>query len=316
MHNVTASRNRAAHDILGTAAPAPVKFGLIDLALLSMTAIWGVNAVIVKITYVQIPPLVFMSMRFVIAGALLLAVLWRAEQSLHIARKDWPLLIAAGMVGTGLYQPLFLTGLALTTASNTSLLIATSPAFVALLNWRFGREVLTARGWIGIALTFAGVFLIIEGGQGFVFSAQSLLGDALILLGSFLWASYAVLAAPLMVRYSPLRVTALTTTIGATPLILIGMPAVAAHDWQQVTLWGWSGLLYSAIFAIVVGYIIWNNGVKRIGGARTALYNNLIPVIGAISAAVLLGEALTPLKVAGAAVIFAGLHLARTARVR
>ncbi|HHY58684.1 MAG TPA: EamA family transporter [Chloroflexi bacterium] len=281
-----------------------------------MTMIWGVNAVIVKTTYVQIPPLVFMSARFVVAGALLLAVLWRTEHSLHVARKDWPLLITAGMVGTGFYQPLFLTGLALTTASNTSLLIATSPAFVALLNRLLGRERLSARGWVGIALTFVGVALIVEGGHGFTFAPQSLLGDLLILIGSFLWASYAVLAAPLMVRYTPLRVTALTTSLGAAPLILLGLPAVATHEWAQVNGWGWSGLLYSAIFAIVIGYIIWNNGVKKIGGARTALYNNLIPVIGAISAAIFLGEALTPLKVAGAGVIFAGLHLARTARMK
>lgn len=296
--------------------PTPVKFGLIDLALLAMTVIWGVNAVIVKATYVQIPPLVFMSIRFMVAGALLLAVLWSTEHSLRVARKDWLLLIAAGMVGTGFYQPLFLSGLALTTASNTSLLIATSPAFVALLNRLLGREILSARGWVGIALTFAGVVLIIEGGHGFTMAAQSLLGDLLILVGSFLWASYAVLAAPLMVRYSPLKVTALTTSIGATPLIVLGLPAVAAHDWQQVDAWGWSGLLYSAVFAIVIGYIIWNNGVKKIGGARTALYNNLIPVVGAVSAAIFLNEALTPLKIAGAVVIFVGLHLARTARVR
>lgn len=302
--------------VVGAPIPAPVKFGFIDLALLAMTAIWGVNAVVVKTTYVQIPPLVFMTLRFMVAGAMLLIVLWSVEHSLHVARRDWALLIAAGMVGTGFYQPLFLTGLALTTASNTSLLIATSPAFVALLNWLLRRESLSVRGWVGIALTFAGVALIIEGGHGFTFAAQSLLGDLLILIGSFLWASYAVLAAPLMVRYTPLRVTALTTSIGAAPLILVGLPAVVAHDWRQVTVSGWGGLLYSALFAIVIGYIIWNSGVKKIGGARTALYNNLIPVIGAISASLLLGEALTPLKIAGAVIIFVGLHLARTARVR
>src|SRR5690606_15031359 len=147
-------------------------------------------------------------------------------------------------------------------------------------------------------------------------TSQSFVGDLLILARSFLWALYAVLAAPLMARYSPLRVTALTTAIGAAPLIVIGLPATLALDWSQVNLWGWSGLVYSAVFAIVVGYIIWNNGVKKIGGTRTALYNNLIPVIGVITATVLLGERLTPLKIAGAAVIFLGLHLARTARTR
>ncbi|MFO7635313.1 MAG: DMT family transporter [Caldilinea sp.] len=295
--------------------PVSTSFGAIDLALLAMTVIWGMNAVIVKATYSQIPPLVFMSARFVIAGTLLLTVLWGAERSLRVQRKDWMALIVAGMVGTGLYQPLFLSGLAMTTASTTALIIATSPAFVALINRMLGREILPLRGWLGIALTFVGVVLIIQGGEGVALTSQALWGDLLVLVGSFLWAMYAVLAAPLMTRYSPLRVTALTTSIGAAPLIVIGAPAVVTLDWEQVNVWGWSGLIYSAVFAIVVGYIIWNSGVKKIGGARTALYNNLIPVIGAVGAAIFLGEALTTLKIAGAIVIFAGLHLARTARV-
>lgn len=296
--------------------PAPVKFGAIDLALVMMTVIWGMNAVIVKLTYLQIPPMVFMAVRFMIAGSLLLIILRVTEGSLRVERRDWPKFIVAGMVGTGLYQPMFLTGLSMTSASVTALIIATSPIFVALINRVLGREILPPRGWLGIALTFAGIFLIVTASGELTLTSQSFVGDLLILAGSFLWALYAVLAAPLMALYSPLRVTALTTAIGAAPLIVIGLPATLALDWSQVNLWGWSGLVYSAVFAIVVGYIIWNNGVKKIGGTRTALYNNLIPVIGVITATVLLGERLTPLKIAGAAVIFLGLHLARTARTR
>jgi drug/metabolite transporter (DMT)-like permease len=297
------------------AAPEQTHFGAIDVALLMMVIIWGLNAVIVKMTYTQIPPMVFMAVRFAIAGSLLLAVALLVEHSLAIPRRDWLLLVAAAMVGTGIYQPLFLSGLALTTASNTSLIIAASPAFVALLNRLLGREILSARGWLGIALAFAGILLIVESGGGLHLDSQTLVGDLLIFLGTILWASYTVLSGPLVQRYSPLRVTALTTSIGALPLMFIGAPAVQSMDWSQVDWRGWSGLLYSAIFAIVISYVIWNIGVKKIGGARTSLYSNLIPVVGTIAAAILLGETITPLKVVGAAVIFMGLQMARTARV-
>lgn len=132
--------------------------------------------------------------------------------------------------------------------------------------------------------------LIVEGGGGLEFGLQDSSGTV---VPTFLWASYAVLAAPLMLTYSPLRVTALTTGIGVLLLILLGMPAVAALPLSQVQPSGWAGLLYSAISAIVVAYIIWNSGVKKIGGARTSLYSNLIPVIGTITAAIVLGEAIT-----------------------
>lgn len=292
---------------------SPSQFGWIDLALLLMTVIWGLNAVVVKITFTQLPPLVFMAVRFAIAGALLLVVAYGVERSLAIQRRHLLLLVTAAMVGVGIYQPLFIFGLSLTSASNTVFIIAISPVFVALINRILGREVLSGRAWAGIGLALGGVLLIVEGGAGLHFAAQGLLGDALVLASSFLWSLYAVVAAPLMRFYSPLRVTALATAIGAVPLMILGAPATLATDWQQVDVLGWAGLLYSAVFAIVIAYVIWNMGVQRIGGARTALYSNLIPVVGAIAAAFLLDEPITPLKIAGAAIIFTGLHLARTA---
>ena len=64
------------------------------------------------------------------------------------------------------------------------------------------------------------------------------------------------------------------------------------------------GVLYSATFAIVVAYIIWNLGIQRIGGARTAFYSNLTPVIATLLATIFLGETLTVLKVVGADNLF------------
>ena len=62
----------------------------------------------------------------------------------------------------------------MTTASNTSLIIAASPAFVALLNRLLGRELLAPRGWLGIALAFVGIVLIVEGGGGLEFGSAGL----------------------------------------------------------------------------------------------------------------------------------------------
>ena len=297
---------KAAADVTTIDAQDRAQFGAIDLALLMMTVIWGVNAVIVKMTYVQIPPMAFMTVRFIIASALLLIVVSLVERSLAIERRDWLLMIAAALMGTGFYQPLFVNGLAMTSASTTSLIIAASPAFVALINRLLGRERLAGRGWLGIGLTIAGIVLIVESGGGIDLNSSAFLGDALILASTILWSIYTVLAGPLVRRYTPLRITTLTIVIGSVPIILLGMPTVLALDWQAVDVWGWSGLLYSAIFAIGVAYIIWNIGVRKIGGARTALYSNLIPVVGTLAAVVLLGEAITPLKLIGAAVIFRG----------
>lgn len=292
-----------------------ISFGLIDTALVGMTLIWGFNFIVVKTTLNEISPFAFMAARFIIAGALLwLIVRWR-QGGFGIPRADWRKVAMLGIVGTAIYQPLFLTGLSLTKASNSALILAATPAFIVLLN-RFVRgERFMARGWIGIALSFTGITLIVFSGGTLELDARTLWGDGLILAATVCWSVYSVLSAPLLKRFSSLSLTALSTLFGTIPLVIFSLPALATQPWASVSGGGWSGLLYSAIFAIVIAYIIWNIGVQRIGGARTAIYNNLTPVIATLAAALFLNEPLTILKIAGAIIIFIGLYLARTANI-
>ena len=290
-------------------------FGLTDLALLAMTLIWGMNFIIVKTTLLQISPVAFAALRFVLAAFLLFAIVRVRQGGFQIPRAAWRRVALAGVIGTTLYQLLFINGLALTEASNSALIVACTPAFIVLLNRVLGRERFPQRGWLGIGLSFFGITLVIISGGNFALDAQTLLGDGLVLCATFCWALYSVLSVPLLKRYSPLSFTALSTIFGAIPLFIIGLPALVNQDWASVSLGSWAGLAYSAIFAIVIAYIIWNAGVKRLGGARTAIYNNLTPVIATLGAALFLDEPLTPTKILGAGIIFIGLYLARTSKI-
>lgn len=291
------------------------RFGVTDLALLAMTLIWGFNFIVVKTTLVEIAPLAFAALRFVLAALLLFAIVRIRQGGFYIPRAAWGRVALMGLIGTTLYQPLFISGLALTKASNSALILACTPAFIVLLNRAFGHERFTRRGWLGIALSFLGIAFVVVSGGEFSFEPQTLLGDGLVLAATFCWALYSVLSVPLLKRYAPLSVTALSTIFGAIPLFFIGLPAMLNQNWASVTPSGWAGLVYSAVFAIVVAYIIWNVGIKRIGGARTAIYNNLTPVVATLAAAIFLGEELTAFKIIGAAIIFVGLYFARTAQI-
>jgi drug/metabolite transporter (DMT)-like permease len=256
-----------------------------------------------------------MAGRFIIAGTLLFLIVRLRQGGFGIPRADWGKVALLGIIGTTIYQPLFLNGLALTKASNSALILASTPAFIVLLNRFLRGERFMARGWFGIALSFIGITLIVFSGGDLTLDSSALLGDGLILAATFCWSLYSVLSAPLLKRFSSLSLTALSTLFGTIPLVILSIPALVAQPWASVTLSGWSGLLYSAIFAIVIAYVIWNVGVQRIGGARTAIYNNLTPVIATLAAAFFLHESLTPLKIAGAIIIFVGLYFARTANV-
>lgn len=292
-----------------------ISLGFTDFALVSMTLIWGLNFIVVKTTLSEISPFTFAALRFVLAATVLFAIVYFRQGRFHIPRAAWGRVAVLGLIGTTLYQPMFINGLALTKASNSALILASTPIFIVLFNRALGRERFARRGWFGIGLSLVGIVLVVLSGGELALDSKSLIGDGLILAATFCWTLYSVLSVPLLQRYSPLSVTGLSTLFGAVPLFIIGIPSMVAQDWAKVSLGGWGGLAYSALFAIVIAYIIWNVGVKRIGGARTAIYNNLTPLIATLAAAFFLDEPLTPAKLVGAAIIFVGLYLARTTNI-
>jgi drug/metabolite transporter (DMT)-like permease len=98
--------------------------------------------------------------------------------------------------------------------------------------------------------------------------------------------------------------------IGTPPLILTSIPSLKKQNWGSVLLQGWLSLTYSFFFAVAIGYVIWYTGVSRIGGARTALYENLITVVAIAVAWILLYKRMTPLQVVDAAMVLFSLYLA------
>lgn len=292
-----------------------ISFGFTDLMLVLMTFIWGFNFIIVKTALLELSPMAFLALRFSIATLFFVLFVRLRQGGFAIPRSEWVKVALIGIVGTTVYQPLFINGLALTKASNTALILATTPAFIVLAQRILYRERFAARGWLGILLSFVGIILIVISGGDLTANSQALLGDLMVLGGTLCWALYSVFAAPYLKKYSSLEFSALSTLFGTLPLLVLTAPAVLQQNWVAVSASSLIGVLYSALFAIVVAYIIWNLGIQRIGGARTAIYSNLTPVIAAFAAAVFLGEELTPLKIVGAAIIFGGLYLARTANI-
>jgi drug/metabolite transporter (DMT)-like permease len=291
------------------------KLGWIDLALVAMVTIWGVNAVVVKLAYLQFQPVAFMTLRFIIPPIVFALILCLTDRRFVFSRRDWIMLTLAGLVGTTIYQPCFLFGLQLSDVSDAALIIATTPAFVAILNRLLGREQLAPRGWLGIVIAFVGVAFSLSGNRSFGFSPDMWLGYVLLFFSDLFWASYVVLIAPLMQRHPPLRVTALSIILGAIPLVLFNLPSLAAQDWNAVNVGGWSSVLFSSVLAVVATTVIWNLSVQKIGGARTAIYMNLTPVIAMFTAVLLLSKEITLAKIIGTAIILFGVNLVRTAKL-
>jgi drug/metabolite transporter (DMT)-like permease len=284
---------------------------LTEASLVAMAMIWGVNFSVVKFGTTLVDPLAYNGIRVALAAALLCTIVFLGRTPLP-PRRTVAALLGLGVLGNGVYQFFFVEGIAHSRASDTALVVAASPAFIAAIGRARGVERIRPRGVLGIALSVIGIGLVVMSTAQSSDGRASLFGDVLVLIGSLAWAIYTVLLKPYTERVNGLQLSALTMTGGALTLLVIAAPAIVHAPWTSVPVLGWSALVYSGVFALVIAYYFWYHGVRVIGPTRTAMYSNLQPVIGVAMAWVLLHETPTTWQTVGAISIMGGLLLTRS----
>ncbi len=278
--------------------------------MLLVCVIWGLNFSVTKLAILQIPALPFTAIRFALASVLLWAVLRWTEGPLALPTRELRRLTLLGVVGNTMYQLVFVLGLIYTSATNSSLILATVPTVVAVMAGLLGFERITSRMWLGIAMGTAGVVLVIATGR-VRFSSGTLTGDLLTVAAVLCWAGYTVGLRSVPSNLTPLRVTTVTTIAGLPGLVLLGLPGLLRLEWAAVPASAWWALGYATVFSLVVAYLLWNRSVQVVGGTRTAIYMCLTPLIAVAGAWVMLGERPRPLQAVGAVLIIAGVLLTR-----
>jgi drug/metabolite transporter (DMT)-like permease len=281
------------------------RFGAHDLEMLLVTLIWGGNFSVSKFAMQQIPPLSFSAFRFGLSSILLLLVARRLGVMAPLPRRTLLGLIGLGVIGNTFYQTAFMTGLSLTSATNSAMIVASLPVIVALLGTLLGIERATPIMWVGVLLGTAGVALVVTA-KGVHFSPGSVRGDFLVLFAVLCWSCYTLGVRRIGFGVNALQITAITTAAGTPGLILLGLPGLIRQDWAAVTPKTWAAVAYAALFALVVGYLLYNRAVQAIGSGRTALYNCLTPLVAMVIAWFTLSEAPTGIQFLGVALVIGG----------
>lgn len=284
-----------------------------DLGLLALTLIWAVNFSVIKAGLSDVPPFVFNALRFPLAGLTLLLLLRSRGRIPLPRREDLGRIILLGVFGNVVYQFFFIIGMDLTRAGNASLLLATTPIFVALWSVTAGHERSHPRVWAGAVGTLAGMAVVVAGGPGgFSLDPDTITGDLLMIGASLVWSFYTVGARKPVQRYGSLAVTAWTLWIGTAGLVLVGIPGMLTLDWTAVPSEAWGSIAYAGALGIGVAYALWYYGVRHLGSTRTAIYANLVPVLALLVAWYALGEVPTAAQIVGAAIIIGGIRLVRS----
>jgi len=283
---------------------------LTELCLVLMALIWGVNFSIVKFGTSLVAPLAYNGLRVMLAAVVLMAMVLLGKTPLP-PRKVVLGLLALGVLGNGVYQLLFIEGIARTRASDAALVIAATPAFIAIIGRIHGVERASGRRMFGILLSILGIALVVMSTADASDARASLLGDFMVLAGSLAWAIYTVLLKPYTHHVPGLQVSAFTMMGGAVPLIVIALPAIAHASWSTLPAAAWGSMLYSGIFALVIAYLFWYRGLRVIGPTRTAMFSNVQPIVAVAVAWIMLKETPTVWQGMGTACIMSGLLLTR-----
>jgi drug/metabolite transporter (DMT)-like permease len=283
---------------------------LTEASLILMAIIWAVNFSVVKYGTSLVAPLAYNGVRVGLAALALILVVVLARAPLP-SRRDVLALAGLGVLGNGVYQCLFVIGVSKTSASDAALVIAATPAFVAIIGRLRGTERTNARRAAGIALSILGMAFVVLGASAAPSGNASLAGDLIMLGASLCWATYTVLLKPYTTRIPGLQISTLTMVGGAIPLVAYCLPAMARADWTSFPPLGWAAVTYSGVGSLVVAYAFWYRGIRIIGPTRTAMYSNLQPVVAVLVAWAMLGEVPTLVQGVGAGAIMAGLLLSR-----
>ena len=291
-------------------APPPARISVTDLLMVCMALLWGVNFIVVKFATGIFAPLAFNSARILLAVVVLWAIFVARGAQLP-PRAQLRGMLALGMLGNGLYQILWVEGMARTRASDAALLIAASPAFIEIIGWIRGDERTGLRGIAGIALSLTGIGLIVSAAPASAGNRSSLAGNALILASVLCWSLYSVGLRPFTETVDGLTLSAVTMTGGLVPMLIAATPSLLATSWGSVSAVGWGAVGYSGIIALVVAYLFFYRGVRVLGPTRAAMYSNLQPIFAMTAAWAMLGEVPHARQLLGGACIVGGLLLTR-----
>jgi len=275
------------------------------LALILVTAIWGVTFVQVKDAVEIYPLFAFLAVRFAIASAVLAPFAVRRMQS--IDRRG--LVAGTGLGGLlALGYALQTAGLARTTVSSTGFITGLCVVLTPVTAYVLFRDRIPGPAWIGVALATLGLAMLTG------VDAGSAVGDALVLGGA---AAYA-LQIVLMERYAP-HYDAVAFTLTEMVAAFLGFTAIALARGELSVPHGrtvWGALLVTGIFASALAFVIQTWAQKRTSATRTALAFSAEPVFAAFFGYLLAGDRLGAIGWSGCVLILAGIVISEPAAAR
>lgn len=278
-------------------------------AVLSMV-FWGFSFVGTKIVLKYYEPITIIFLRLVLASVFLFVVLKVTGCLQKIKKEDFLLLFISALFNPFLYFIGENYGIKHTTATVSAIIIATIPVFTPLFAYILLREKLTFFNYLGIFLSFIGIFIMLTG-KSFEFEASAF-GIGMLFFAVFAAIGYTITVKKLVEKYTPINIIAYQNLIG----LILFLPVFLIMDLDHFIrakpgIDGIIALILLAIFASSLAFILFIYAVKYLGVSKANVYSNLIPVITAIFSLIILSELFSGRKIIGIIIILTGVIISQ-----
>lgn len=271
------------------------------IPLFAAFVLWGSQYVISKIALRTVPPVTLLALRYLVSVPALFIVLRLRHALTPVKKGDWPILFAIGFTGYFASFCLQMLGISRLTGSVSSLLGAMNPIFIPILAAFFLHERITPAKIACVALSMAGVVVIV-GVDGTVDASGALLMLASVLL----WSTASIIIRRVSGRYDPMQI-ALIAILCALPLTggwsLIELQSAPCSFTLESVL----AVLYMGVLGTAVTHSLWNYSLRVMDASFCSMFYPMQPLVSSILGVLFLHEAVTPGFVIGALMICCGI---------
>lgn len=280
----------------------------IGVACLGITALgWGLNWPFMKLLLRELPPLSARGLAGVTASLILAIVALSRHERLSVPREVAPRLLLATFTNVIAWMGFGTVAMKWVSVSEGALLAYTMPIWATLFAWPLLGMRPTLRNIIALCLGIVGV-VILFGGEGFTFTYEKLAGASLALAAAILFALGNVLnRAPIPVP--PVALVAWQVGLGCLAMLVFGL-LFEKPAFQAVSFTGWALIVYMTIIPMGVCYLTWFETLRRLPPATASTGMLLVPIVGVVSAALMVGEPLGIREVLAMAFTLGGVTLA------
>ncbi|MFV0575907.1 MAG: DMT family transporter [Vibrio sp.] len=285
------------------------------LLLILCTFFWGSTFPIGKQALDEVHALTLILWRFLIAAACL-AVYMKLIRSprTEISKQQWIWVFVVSAVGVGGLNLGLFTGLAYTSSTNGSLIMALSPIMTSIIASIAHRALPSRSQFFSLIVSLSGVLVVITNGQlDMLLTLDFNHGDKLVFSGMIAWSLYTYFSQGISKWMPVIPYTFIGMVCGAIVIGVMCLLSPEVHPFSELFNSSPQGIIdvvYIGLFGTVAGYLLWLNGIRMLGSATASLFFNFVPIFAMLTAFVM-GNAISQLQLLGVAIVILGLVLPR-----